>query len=381
MGEGEGQAPFFCPNAGLGLATCRAYQGALSGRNGGPAAGEQRSEMIMGRLGFLLGVAILALAALGSAVRAQQSQDLRPLMDRLDRLERDMNLLQRQVYRGSSSGGGPVPVTPPGDAGAGALNFEVRLSQLEDQVRTLNGRIEETTYKVDQLSQRLDKLTSDMDFRLSQLEHGGAAGSTQAGAGPLAGAPQAGEGPRGRPAPLRPPGAGADPSAPASQSGTLGPIPAPGDGDSGAPTSDDQVASAPATAAPSNGSPLEQYNYAFGLLRQSKYDEAAQALRAFVKRNSKDPLAGNAQYWLGETYYVRKDYQSAAAAFADGYEKYPKSPKAADALLKLGMSLGNLGQKDNACRAYARLDRDFPAASAEIKDRSGAEKKRLSCAG
>jgi TolA-binding protein len=68
-------------------------------------------------------------------------------------------------------------------------------------------------------------------------------------------------------------------------------------------------------------------------------------------------------------------------AFAEGYEKYPKNVKAPDNLLKLGMSLGNLGQKDNACRAYSRLDRDYPQAPSEVKDRATAEKKRLGCTG
>jgi TolA-binding protein len=77
---------------------------------------------------------------------------------------------------------------------------------------------------------------------------------------------------------------------------------------------------------------------------------------------------------------VRKDYTNAAAVFAEGYEKYPKSAKGADFLLKLGMSFANAGQKDNACRTFLRLDRDYPQAPSEIKDRSGAEKKRLSCA-
>jgi len=98
-----------------------------------------------------------------------------------------------------------------------------------------------------------------------------------------------------------------------------------------------------------------------------------------VQRYPNDPLAGNAQYWLGETYYVQKDYNNAAAVFAEGYQKYPKGGKAADNLLKLGMSLGQLGQKADACRAFARLDRDFPGAPGNVKERAADEKKRLGC--
>ena len=77
-------------------------------------------------------------------------------------------------------------------------------------------------------------------------------------------------------------------------------------------------------------------------------------MRSFIQRYPNDSLAGNAQYWLGETYYVRKDYNNAAAVFAEGYQKYPKGGKAADNLLKLGMALGQLGQKTDACRAPSR---------------------------
>jgi len=116
------------------------------------------------------------------------------------------------------------------------------------------------------------------------------------------------------------------------------------------------------------------------LLRQARYEDAEQALRGFVQHYPKDSLAPAAQYWLGETFYVRKDYTNAAASFAEGYEKYSKSSKGPDFLLKLGMSFANAGQKDNACRAYQRLDRDYPQAASEIRDRSGAEKRRLGCA-
>ena len=125
--------------------------------------------------------------------------------------------------------------------------------------------------------------------------------------------------------------------------------------------------------------PREQYNFAFSLLRRADYTGAAQALRTFIQLYPNDALAGNAQYWLGETYYVREDFSNAAATFAEGYQKYPRGGKAADGLLKLGMALGQLGQRADACRALARLDRDFPSVPAPIKDRASDEKKRLGC--
>jgi tol-pal system protein YbgF len=127
------------------------------------------------------------------------------------------------------------------------------------------------------------------------------------------------------------------------------------------------------------GSASEQYNSAYGLLKQADYPAAEEALRIFVAQHPDDPLAGSAQYWVGETYYVRGKYAEAASAFAEGYKRYPKGAKAADDLLKLGMSLARANQKQNACVALAQLDRDFPSLGSAIKERAMAEKKRLSC--
>ncbi len=312
---------------------------------------------------FAVAFCVFAACLAAGGARAQ-SNDLRPLLDRLDRLERDMNLLQRQVYRGTGPGGAPVAVSPPDTQSA--VNYEVRISQLEDQMRTLTGQLEEVNYNLDQMKRRLDTLASDVDQRLGALEHGGA----PAAAGSAA--PAAATGAVPPRALVAPKGAGANPAEPASQSGVLGQLPA-GEG---------QQAAAPAASSAGtlpSGTPQEQYNYAFGLLRQANYPAAEQALRSFIQHYPNDPLAGNAQYWLGETYYVRKDYNNAAAVFAEGYQKYPKGGKAADNLLKLGMALGQLGQKADACRAFARLDRDFPTAPAAIKERASDEKKRLAC--
>ncbi len=289
--------------------------------------------------------------------QAQDNRDLRPLLDRLDRMERDMNQLQRQVYRGGSTSGAPVPAPDSGTA----VNLELRIDQLENQMRTMTGSIEEFNYSIDQLKRRLDKLVADVDQRLTQLEHPGApvANAAPGGDTPVAANPS--------------PGAGANPAASPSQGGILV-----------APTgAGGQAASRPATApGPGTlptGSAQDQYNYAFGLLRQADYPAAEEALRAFVQRYPNDPLAGNAQYWLGETYYVRKDYNNAAATFAEGYRKYPQSGKAADNLLKLGMSLGNVGQKKEACLTFNQLAHDFPKASSNITERAGQEKQRLGC--
>ena len=258
-----------------------------------------------------------------------------------------------------------APVPAPAQSG---LQTEQRLDALSDQMRQLTGRIEELTNEVNQLKTQLERQASDTDLRFQQLQGGGATSLAPPSAPGVATAVLP-------PQPKPQPGAGADFSQPASRSGNLGTLAAPGQ--------QRQEPPPPQTAAAGGALPAgnaqDQYNYAMGLLTQANYPAAEHAMRAFVERYPKDPLAGNAQYWLGETFYVRKDYANAATSFAQGYEKYPKGPKAADDLLKLGMSLAALNQKADACKAYARLQRDFPAAPQPIKERLGAERQRSGC--
>ena len=127
------------------------------------------------------------------------------------------------------------------------------------------------------------------------------------------------------------------------------------------------------------GSATAQYNAAFGLVRKADYPAAEEALRSFIRQHPNDPLAGNAQYWLGESYYAHGKFTEAASAFAAGYKRYPKGPKAADELLKLGRSLASADQKHNACIALMQLDRDFPHPGSAVKDRATQEKKKLGC--
>jgi tol-pal system protein YbgF len=244
--------------------------------------------------------------------------------------------------------------------GQSALDTELRFNAIESQMRDLTGRIEELNHQIIDLKAQLDRLSSDVDLRFSQLQHPGA--PAPSGAAP--------------PQPAPPHGAG-DMSQPPTRSGNLGTLSAPPPA-AAKPAAPQQSAAAPA-ALPKEGSPQDQYNYAMGLLTQANYPAAEEAMRSFVARWPKDPLAGNAQYWLGETFYVRKDYANAATAFAQGYEKYPHGAKAPDDLLKLGMSLANLNQKTDACRAYARLRHDFPSAPAALKERLVAETRRAGC--
>ena len=151
-----------------------------------------------------------------------------------------------------------------------------------------------------------------------------------------------------------------------------------GQAQSGSAAASGQTAAVTTGALP-QGSPQEQYSYAFSLLRQAQYNEAEQALRAFVEQHPEDALAGNAKYWLGETHYVRGDYQQSAVIFAEGYQQYPNNSKAPDNLLKLGMSLGALGNTADACGTFAELLKRYPDAATTVLRRTQQEQQRYSC--
>ena len=328
------------------------------------------------------GVALGIAAALPMPAHTQD----RSTYDRLDRLERDLNMLQRQVYRG-----GPAPVPGGGDPGV-AMNAELRMDRIETQMRELTGRVEEFMNQLDRLRQRVEQGGGDIDARVSQAPPGpgGYAANIPPPPPPprlrgstvreLPEPPGIGAGPLGPPGPaepaaLSPPMALMTPrGGPSPVAGTLTPP--------GVPAAGPELAAAapPSTARPlPSGSTSEQYNHAFGLLKQADYPAAETALKSFVEQHPNDPMAGNAQYWLGETYYTRGRYAEAASAFAEGYKRYPKSSKAPDELLKLGMALARTNQKQNACIALTQLDHDFPAPGAAIKERASTEKKRLGC--
>jgi tol-pal system protein YbgF len=323
---------------------------------------------------------LLLCAFAGSVAQAQDATT----QERLDRLERDLSMLQRQVYR---STGGEAP--PGADSGGGvAVDLQVRMDRLEEQMRDLTGRVEDESNQVQQLRQRLEQVNSDIDLRLGQGQPRPPEAETQrsspggfAGAGPPPYPASPATSPYGGP-PLPPP-------PPPGYGALTTPGPEAGEVAYGAPAqltpprstsaADIDTLRPPGAGALPGGSPLAQYSAAYGLLRQADYEGAEEALRNFVQQHPTNPLAGNAQYWLGESYLKRGKYTEAAAAFADGYKRFPKGPKAADSLLGLGRSLADAGQKHNACIALMQLDRDFPRASSTIRDRAAQEKKRQGC--
>jgi tol-pal system protein YbgF len=284
------------------------------------------------------------------------------LMNRLNDLESQVQQLSARVGGGAGSmagsasgmasaiGAGPT-------AGAGAADLDVRLSQLQDQVRTLTGEVESQNNLIMQEKTENQRLNEDMGMRLNTLEAkvgiAAPAGAAMGQAAPQAGAPMYGAQPAGQQAPA---------------SGTLGTlVPGPN-------------GSVPASAGNTAGlSPEKQYEAAYNLLGEGDYAGAEAGFAQFLQLHPKHPLAANAVYWEGETYFQRGMMDKATATFAQSYKQYPSGPKAPDSLLRLGMALGQSGKPKQGCVAFAELAKQFPAASQKIKTSLAQEKARYAC--
>jgi len=214
---------------------------------------------------------------------------------------------------------------------ADPVYIEDRLNQLQQSLTMMTGQLEQLQHRNAQLQQQMEKMQADYEYRIDQLEKGRGGGGPRPGGAP----------------------GGAHAAAPAA--------PAPPAGGGAAGTAD------------------QMYDDAFKKLQEGDYAGAERGFKAFVQRNPQHKLAGNAQYWLGESYYARRDYQNALAAFAEGYKAYKASPKGPDNLLKLGITMAAMGRKSDACTVFARFNQDYPRATDLQKRRIDQERQKNGC--
>lgn len=336
-----------------------------------------------------LAAAIVAavLLSLSAPASAQESSEL---SQQLQRVRRDLSDLQAYVYSGKAPSREAIAGVA-SESSQSTARMQVQLQDLENQLRDLTGRVEEVEHGVTRLTERLEKLSADLEIRFQALE---------SGKGPAGGAAPGGA----SPAPeRRASNAGADESAPSAGPakspaaaglqpgqqvfGTMSPsgsatavkpslksLPEGVDGTAPGPGAEagDQLASVP-------GAPRDRYEIAFQHLQKGEYDKAATEFNAFVKANPDNPLSSNALYWLGETHYYRKDYAEAARVFLDGYKRYPKGSKAPDDLFKLGKSLAAMNEKQPACAAWNKLLKSFPSANKRLLGNAKSELSKLGC--
>ncbi|NCC21527.1 MAG: tol-pal system protein YbgF [Alphaproteobacteria bacterium] len=295
---------------------------------------------------------------------------------RLSRMENEIQTLSRALFRGETPPPGSLTVVESATDQSARANIEVRLSQIEMDMRTLTGRVEEISFQVNQLQDKLERKLTDLEMRVGETEKSANAFPGQNRQGVYGGSGTAESSlypPSPSYTPPPPPGGyapgqgeyvpGMSASGPGSQNlGTLQGVPG-----------------EPLGAPPDSTDPAAIYESAFTLIRNQNFDGAERAFRGFLDRFPNHSLAPNALYWLGETHYVRGHFEAAARLFAEGYQKFPQGPKAADNLLKMGMSLAGMGNTKDACVALAQLQREFPNGAGPILGRADQEMARLNC--
>lgn len=296
---------------------------------------------------------LLALLPLLFAVPAHAQEDVQ---SRLDQLEQDLLLMKRHQSRPGASS------SPPMDGGVAGAQTDVRLSALEEELRGLRGKMEENDFQIRKTADEMERFRRDMELRLSDMEKAAAAS------------------PAATPQPATPSKPPAETTPAHKPELSVKEVPLkPEDEPAAAGKAADETKAEEPAAPPAGETPRDRYNYAFRLLNQNQYEEAARSFADFTKKYPKDPLVGNAYYWQGETYYIRKDYATAADNFRQGFESMPSGPKAADNLLKLGMSLAALKKKEEACVVLAQVMTKYKTASANTAAKAQAEHKRASC--
>lgn len=262
-------------------------------------------------------------------VRAQNA-----LQAEIDQLREDVQVLQRQAYREKQDGINP----------ASAQSVAVQMGQFDENLRKAVGKIDELEYKIKTLNERLDVMNKDIDMRFKMYE-----------GKPLSGG-----------------GMGAADTTPKKFDAPVA---------NGAPASilGGAVSKGEDLAPVKTQSAEDIYKQGMTAINAGNNEEAAQKFTALMTKYPEHKLAGNAQYWLGEAYYAQKDYAKAAVAFGKGLEKYKDGNKGADSLLKLGMSMRELGKKDEACTAFKTLPTEFPKAEDVTKTKAANFAKALEC--
>lgn len=260
---------------------------------------------------------------------SQSAMDPYDLEERLQRIEEQLRDLQDQG-RGTDAGGPGVSTQ--------------RLNDIEESIRTLTGQVEQLGYDVRTVKDKVDRLETETNFRLNQLEGNPSSPPPPAGASD-----------------------GTGPSAPPSDSGA----------EEGGPKAPGSIGDVPAPQP--GGSAEATYNQAMDHLTRAEYSEALALFKEVVQNYPDTDYAAQAQYWIADIHYVQKDYEAAALAFAAVLKKYPDAGRGPEAMLKLGLSLINIDKKKEGCAALGAIKSKYPKASDAILSRADREAKKAGC--
>ena len=306
---------------------------------------------------------ILALFYFGTYNTYAEEDETKSILLQLEILQKDIKTLEKAVYSQPSidtNNGGELS-----NNNSDVLTQHLlKLSDLEEQFKILTNSFEEINFKLDKLSSRITKVQTDNQMRFRDLEKYSLGKSSNTALSE----------------PKKLPGSG--------EAQDLGGV---SDSDIAAAEqiqktqSIESVSTVVTENTPRNENilpdttPEEQYKFAISFIKVGDYETAEFALREFVDINSGHQLAGNAQYWYGETFRVRQLYQDAASAYLDGYQKYPKSTKAPVNLLKLGVMLVQIGEKEQGCSMIIGIKDQYPEANQSVIQKAEYEKKKFNC--
>ncbi len=304
---------------------------------------------------------VLILLSFNSYIAHGEETDV--ILQKLEVLQEDIKTLEKAVYsedvKTTSSNKG--------------ISFEgndiltkhlLKLSELEEQFKLLTNNFEEINFKLDKLSNRITKVQTDNQVRFQDLERSGSSLENNLSLNKKKKLPGSSE-----PEDL----GGVSDAEVASTEQVQKTQSIESVGTIITETTEKAEKILPDT------SPEDQYEFAISFLKVGDYETAEFALREFIDINPKHELAGNAQYWYGETFRVRQLYQDAATAYLDGYQKYPKSSKAPVNLLKLGVMLVQIGEKDQGCSMITGIKTQYPKAKQSIIQKAEYEKKKFNC--
>ena len=283
------------------------------------------------------------------------------IVDQIQVISQDLKTLEKAFYKNSDI------LDKSKSSNINNLNEDVltkhllRLNEIEDQFRQLTNNFEEINFKMDKLSSRITKMQSDNQMRFSDLENIDPSQNIKKKKAKLPGT-------------SKPQDLGATPGY------SLENVP-----------QEQETVSVGTTAAITtseaersesllpNKAPKEQYDFAISFMKIGDYETAEFALKEFIEKNKDHDLAGNAQYWYGETFRIRQLYSDAATAYLDGYQNYPKSDKAPDNLLKLGITMVQLGEKEQGCTMITGIKKQYPKASKSVLQKAQYEQKKFNC--
>ena len=305
----------------------------------------------------------------------QSYSDNHNLKEIIELIQKDLKTLERAVYSEdfSSSEKNDTGISNIDQNSEEVLTRHLlKLSEIEKQFQELTNKFEEIIFKVDKLSSRLSKIQADNQLRFQQIEEGRTInGITEEGQ--LSSANDQNEN-------KILPGS--------SEPQDLGSI---SYKDTETNLENQITQSVDTTAAVvtetfeaeekilPEASIGDQYEFATNLLKVGDYNTAERAFREFVLTNPDHELAGSAQYWYAETFRIRQLYTDAASAYLEGYQKYPKSKKAPINLLKLGVSLVQIGEKDQGCLMITGVKKQYPKANQSVLQKAKYEEKKFEC--